>query len=136
MRDQDYERRAPVLPGVDWGVLIVIKPLFVLAAFAFAMPAFAQEAAPAGAPAALPMCSATVKDGCQQTKGQEARAMSGAQAEARDAKSGGWAPNAGGSDKDMAAPMAMKTHHKAGHKRHHAAKQTTVTTTTTEAAPK
>lgn len=108
----------------------MIKPLFVLAAFAFAAPVLAQEAAPAAA--ALPMCSATVKDGCQQTKGQEARAMSGAQAEARDAKAGGWAPNAGGSDKDMAAAPAKKR----GHKRHHAAKTTVVTTTTTEAAPR
>lgn len=111
-------------PGCQPGVFIVIKPLFVLAAFAFAAPAFAQEAAPA---AALPMCSATVQDGCQQTKGQEARAMSGAQAEARDAKAGGWAPN---SEKDMAAPAAKKR----GHKRA-MIKKTTVTTTT-EPAPR
>ncbi len=102
----------------------MIKPMLFLTAALFAAPVLAQAA-----PAALPPCSATVKDACQQTKGQEARAMSGAQADARDAKSGAWTPNAGMSDKDAPAPMKKKAHHKA-------AKKTVTTTTTTDAAPK
>ncbi len=93
----------------------MIKPILVLAAAMIAVPAMAQ----APAAGALPMCSAKVKDGCQQTPGQEARAMSGEQADKRDAKSGGWAPNKGGSDKDAMAPMkkpAHKAHHKAAAK--------------------
>lgn len=65
----------------------MIKTMFAVAATLVALPALAQ------APA-LPMCSATVTDGCQQTKAQQARAMSGAQADARDARNGGaWTPN-------------------------------------------
>jgi hypothetical protein len=74
----------------------VIKPMFVLAAAMIAAPALAQDA-PAAAPAAaptLPFCSAKVTDNCQQTPAQQARAMTGEQAEARDAKAGGqWVPN-------------------------------------------
>ena len=93
----------------------MIKPMLLLTAALLAAPALAQTT--------LPPCSATVKDACQQTKGQEARAMSGAQADARDARTGGWTPNAGGSDKDAAAPMKKMAH-----------KAKTVTTTTTTAA--
>jgi hypothetical protein len=72
-----------------------MKPMFVLAAAMIAAPALAQDA-PAAAPAApaLPFCSAKVTDNCQQTAAQQARAMSGEQAEKRDAKAGGaWTPN-------------------------------------------
>ena len=69
----------------------MIKSVFAVAAMLVALPALAQ--APAPAPA-LPMCSATVTDGCQQTRAQQAREMSGAQADARDARNGGaWTPN-------------------------------------------
>ena len=65
----------------------MIRSIFAVAAALVAFPALAQ------APA-LPMCSATVTDGCQQTKAQRAREMSGAQADARDARNGGaWTPN-------------------------------------------
>ena len=73
----------------------MIKPMFVLAAAMLAAPALAQDA-PAAAPAAssLPYCSAKVTDNCQQTAAQQARAMTGEQAEKRDARSGGqWTPN-------------------------------------------
>ena len=72
----------------------MIKPMFVLAAAMIAAPALAQDA-PAAAPAStLPFCSAKVTDNCQQTPAQQARAMSGEQAEKRDAKAGGaWTPN-------------------------------------------
>jgi hypothetical protein len=75
-----------------------MKPMFVLAAAMIAAPALAQDA-PAAAPAApaLPFCSAKVTDNCQQTAAQQARAMSGEQAEKRDAKAGGaWTPNTEG----------------------------------------
>jgi hypothetical protein len=69
----------------------VIKPMFVLAAAMIAAPALAQDAPAAPA---LPMCSAKVTDNCQQTSGQEARAMSGEQAEKRNAAAGSeWSPN-------------------------------------------
>jgi hypothetical protein len=65
----------------------MMKSLFAVAATLVALPALAQ------APA-LPYCSATVTDSCQQTKAQQARAMSAAQADARDARNGGaWTPN-------------------------------------------
>ncbi|GGE03956.1 hypothetical protein GCM10011529_07950 [Polymorphobacter glacialis] len=54
-------------------------------------PAAAAAAAPAAAPT-LPPCSATVTDGCQQTARQEARAMTGAQVDKRDA-AGVWTPD-------------------------------------------
>lgn len=67
----------------------MIKPMFFVAAAIFAAPVVAQEAAPA-----LPFCSATVMDSCQQTKAQQARAMSGEQADRRDAANGGaWTPD-------------------------------------------
>ena len=84
----------------------MIKPLFAVVASMIALPVLAQAPAPAAMPAAmsaaapaampaLPMCSAKVTDGCQQTKAQQAREMSGAQADARDARNGGqWTPNA------------------------------------------
>ena len=66
----------------------MIKTMFIAAAILTSIPAFAQT------PAAMPMCSAKVTDSCQQTAAQQARAMSGAQADARDARAGGaWAPN-------------------------------------------
>ncbi len=69
----------------------MIKFLFAVAATLVALPAMAQAPAPA---MALPMCSAKVTDGCQQTKAQQAREMSAAQADARDARNGGaWTPN-------------------------------------------
>jgi hypothetical protein len=72
----------------------VIKPMFVLAAAMIAAPALAQDAPAAPA---LPFCSAKVTDSCQQTPAQQARAMSGEQAEKRDAKAGGaWTPNTQG----------------------------------------
>ncbi len=109
--------------GAQRGDLSVIKPsILILAAALFAAPALAQAADPAAPPAAaaMPMCSAKVHDACQQTKGQEARAMNAAQADARDAKMAtptdkmaGPAPAMG----DAAAkPMMMKKHHRHHHK--------------------
>jgi hypothetical protein len=67
----------------------MIKPMFVVAVAIFAAPVLAQAPAPT-----LPACSAKVTDGCVQTPGQIARQMTGAQADARDARAGGqWAPN-------------------------------------------
>lgn len=67
----------------------MIKSLFAVVATLVALPALAQTPAPA-----LPTCSAKVTDNCQQSKAQQARAMSGAQADARDARNGGaWTPN-------------------------------------------
>jgi hypothetical protein len=83
----------------------VFKPMLISAAMLFAVPAVAQDAM---APA-MPMCSARVQDSCMQTPAQQARAMSGAQADARDARTGMWTPNAGGADKDAMA-MPMKKH--------------------------
>ena len=78
----------------------MIKPLLVVAATLMAFPALAQ----APAAAERPMCSAKVTDGCQQTAAQQARAMTGAQADARDARAGGtWAPD------KAAAAAAPKT---------------------------
>lgn len=65
----------------------MIKPLLAITATLLAVPAVAQ------APA-LPFCSAKVTDNCQQTAAQQARAMTGAQADARDARNGGkWTPD-------------------------------------------
>jgi hypothetical protein len=65
----------------------MIKPMLVVAVAMFAAPVLAQ------APT-LPACSAKVTDGCVQTPAQIARQMTGAQADARDARAGGqWAPN-------------------------------------------
>lgn len=63
--------------------------LIAAAAVTFAAPAFAQDAAPGE----LPPCSAKVTDRCQQTAAQQARAMTGEQADKRDAASGTWTPN-------------------------------------------
>ena len=75
----------------------MIKPLLVFTAIMLAAPAIAQEAAPAAVPAAAadrPFCSARITDGCQQTAAQQARAMTGAQVDARDARNGGvWTPD-------------------------------------------
>ena len=68
----------------------MIKPLFAVAAIMLAAPAFAQ----APVAAERPFCSATITDGCQQTAAQQARAMTGAQVDARDARNGGkWTPD-------------------------------------------
>lgn len=115
----------------------MIKPsIFVLAAM-FAAPAFAQAADPAAAPAmaaapaSLPMCSAKVKDSCQQTRGQEARAMSAAQAEASGGVGDRGSDQAAmaGSEGKMAMPARhrMMKHHR--HMHHKMAKMAT------EAAP-
>jgi hypothetical protein len=67
----------------------MIKPIFILAAVMIAAPAAAQTPAPT-----LPFCSAKVTDSCQQTAAQQARAMTGEQADKRDARNGGeWSPN-------------------------------------------
>ncbi len=82
----------------------MIKPLFAITALLVVAPAFAQEmpAAPA-----LPMCSAKVTDRCQQSAAQQARAMTGEQADKRDARNGGqWSPNGRAAKKAPAAkPM-------------------------------
>jgi hypothetical protein len=96
-------------------------------AIALAAPATAQDTV-AAAPA-LPMCSATVKDSCQQTPAQQKRAMSGEQADARDARNGGkWTPNSGTAPAPMVAHRKM-SHKKMGHKK--MAKKMVVTTTET-----
>ena len=77
----------------------MIRSLFVVAAIVAAPPAVAQTApmttaAPTAAAPERPFCSATITDGCQQTKAQQARAMTGAQVDARDARNGGqWTPD-------------------------------------------
>ena len=61
-----------------------------IAAALFAAPALAQ--APAD-PANLPVCGGKIQDSCVQSK-TEHRAMSGEQADKRDARNGGqWTPN-------------------------------------------
>jgi hypothetical protein len=75
----------------------MIKPVFVLVAAVLAAPAIAQTPAPT-----LPPCSAKVTDNCMQTAAQEKRAMTGEQADKRDARAGGWAPN------NEAKPAAKK----------------------------
>ena len=86
----------------------MIKAFFAVAvassAFALATPALAQDTTMAAAPD-LPMCSASVKDSCMQTPAQQKRAMSGEQADARDARHGGmWTPDA------TAAAMPAMSH--------------------------
>lgn len=76
----------------------MIKALLVVTATLVAAPAFAQ----APAAAERPFCSAKITDGCQQTKGQQARAMTGAQADARNG--GKWTPDG----KDSAAAANAK----------------------------
>jgi hypothetical protein len=68
----------------------MIKPMFILVAATLAAPAIAQTPAPT-----LPPCSAKVTDGCMQTPAQEKRALTGEQADKRDARNGGkWTPDA------------------------------------------
>ena len=75
----------------------MIRSPFVIAVTLVAAPVLAQAPAPE-----RPFCSAKITESCQQTRAQEARAMTGAQADARDARSGGlWAP-----DKQSAAATA------------------------------
>jgi hypothetical protein len=80
----------------------MIKPIFVVVAAMLAAPVMAQTPAPA-APT-LPFCSAKVTDGCQQTAAQQARAMTGEQADKRDARNGGaWTPDKAAAPKKAAA---------------------------------
>jgi hypothetical protein len=77
----------------------MIKPAFFVAAALLAAPAFAQTPAPA-----LPTCSAKVTDNCVQSKAQQARALTGEQADKRDARNGGqWSPNKRAAPKAAAA---------------------------------
>ena len=70
----------------------MIKPLLIAAAVMLAAPALAHV--PAATTTDRPFCSPAVTDGCQQSKAQQARAMTGAQVDARDARNGGkWAPD-------------------------------------------
>ena len=98
----------------------MFKPsILALAAILVAGPATAQmaadPAAPPAAAAALPMCSAKVKDSCQQGPRQEAAAMTAAQAEA----SGG----VGDRNHDQSAMTGGKmaphkmTHHRKAHRK-------------------
>ncbi len=84
----------------------MIRSIFILAATLVAAPALAQDAAPA-APT-LPTCSAKVTDGCIQSAAAEKRAMTGEQADKRDAARGGaWTPDGAAkpAKKAAAAPM-------------------------------
>ncbi len=90
----------------------MIKSMFILAAAMLAVPAMGQDAAPAAAK--LPTCSAKVTDNCVQSAAAEKSALSGEQADKRDARTGGaWAPDTGAKP---AAPAAHKTTHKTSHK--------------------
>lgn len=124
----------------------MIKLMFVSAAVMLAAPVLAQEApaappadaaAPAATPAAAPMaalpkCTAKVQDSCDQSKTTERNALSGEQADARDARNGGtWTPNAG--TEATAAPRMSKKRTAA--KRRMVKTTTTVTETTPAAAP-
>lgn len=63
-----------------------------IAAALLAAPAFAQAPAPVD-PANFPVCGGKIQDSCVQSK-TEHRAMTGEQADARDARNGGqWTPN-------------------------------------------
>jgi hypothetical protein len=106
-----------------------MKPMLIAATLLFVAPVLAQDAM---APAAMPMCSAKVKDSCMQTPSQQARAMSGAQADARDAKSGMWTPDGSSADKSAMAMPMMKKHRM--HKK--AAKPMADMPMAAEAAPK
>lgn len=108
----------------------MIKPLLIVTAMMLAAPAFAQT--PAATAADRPFCSATVTDGCQQTKAQQARAMTGAQVDARDARNGGkWTPDG---TAPAAAPVAKKAHAKP-HKRVVRVTKVRVTPAAAAAAP-
>ena len=84
----------------------MMKPILALVAAIVATPVLAQDAAPA-APAAptLPTCSAKVTDGCIQSAAAEKRAMTGEQADQRDARNNGaWTPDGKAPAKTAAAP--------------------------------
>ena len=124
-----------------------IMTLAFAAAAVLAAPALAQDAAPAAS--TLPFCSAKVTDSCQQTAAQQARAMTGAQAEKRDAAHGGaWAPDARATAAGHAMPISEGSTHKVSTKTkkttHHApthratvvvVKPTGTTSTTTSTTP-
>ena len=81
-----------------------MKSILILAAAVFAVPVLAQETAPA-APT-LPTCSAKVTDGCIQSAAAEKRAMTGEQADKRDARNNGaWTPDGKAAAKQAAAPQ-------------------------------
>ena len=106
----------------------MIKTIFAFGALTLvaAAPAAAQMAAPAGG--ALPKCSATVRDSCDQSMTTERNAMTADQAMKTggvgDRKSGGMAMAA---DRPMAGKPMM--HHK--RMMHHKHKMMKTTTTTT-----
>ena len=117
----------------------MIKTMFAVAAIALAVPAVAQTdtAAPA-AGAALPKCSATVRDSCDQSMTTERYAMSADAA----MKTGGVGDRKGdNAAKAGTMPMghkAMRRHHRTTHHhmmKHGMATGTTTTTDTTAAPP-
>jgi hypothetical protein len=113
--------------------MTMIKTMFAFGALtlAIAAPAAAQMAA-----GALPKCSATVRDSCDQSMTSEKYAMSADQA----MKTGGVGDRASDKAAMMPAGHPMMMHHKMGHKhmmKHHAMMKSTMTTDTAPAdAPK
>ena len=108
----------------------MLKTMFALGALtlAAAVPAAAQMAAPAGG--ALPKCSATVRDSCDQSMTTEKYALSADQA----MKTGGVGDRASdNAGKAMAGDKPMMMHHKM--MKHHHMMKHTMTKTTTDAAP-
>lgn len=101
----------------------MIKAMFAFGALTLvvAAPAAAQMAA-----GALPKCSATVRDSCDQSMTSEKYALSADQA----MKTGGVGDRA--SDKSASMPMAGKP---MMHKKHHKMMVKKTTTMTTDAAP-
>ncbi len=95
----------------------MLKTSLIVIAMLAAVPAVAQDATPA---AKMPMCSAKVKDSCQQSKGEEARAMTAAQADKagrfEQAAMAGPAGSTGMAGDTAAAPKKKAKHH------HHAMK--------------
>lgn len=68
--------------------------LTVLAASVLAQGAQAQDNTAAPEPAKRPNCDWKHRDGCQQTRAQERKAITAEQADARDARHNGeWSPN-------------------------------------------
>ncbi len=109
----------------------MLKTIFALGALALSVPAAAQMAAPAGG--ALPKCSATVRDSCDQSMTTERYALSADQA----MKTGGVGDRASdNAGKAMAgdgmAHHSMMSHHRMMH-HHHMMKHTM--TKSTDTAP-
>ncbi len=105
----------------------MIKTMFAFGAFTLiaAAPAAAQMAAPAGG--ALPKCSATVRDSCDQSMTTEKYAMTADQAMKTGGVGDRKSDNAG---KAMAADKPMMTHHVVHHHVHHVVVHDTATTET------